>query len=193
MPSRLSRTIFAGRPGLACVASKAHGWPRVWLWAPVVIAFGVIACESTGTFSAQNTSSWLRPIVERITGHIPDNLWGWGHHIFRKSGHLTGYALMCFTFLRAWLWTRARQPALSLIGWRLQSCLVSILCTAAVASLDEWHQTTIPSRTGAIADVGIDTLGALLGCVVVAFVFQWWRLSQVRITSAVTAPDREPA
>ena len=33
--------------------------------------------------------------------------------------------------------------------------------TAAVASLDEWHQTFLPSRTGALHDVILDSASAL--------------------------------
>jgi VanZ family protein len=43
--------------------------------------------------------------------------------------------------------------------------------TALVASLDEWHQTFLPSRTGAFRDVVLDTIGALcMQAVVIAVV-----------------------
>ena len=35
------------------------------------------------------------------------------------------------------------------------------MLTAVVASLDEWHQTFIPSRTGTIHDVILDTSAAI--------------------------------
>jgi VanZ family protein len=34
--------------------------------------------------------------------------------------------------------------------------------TALVASLDEWHQTFIPSRTGSVRDVILDSAAALV-------------------------------
>jgi len=45
-------------------------WFRVWM--PVVLAIAVICAESSATFSAQNTSSFLRPILERILGPFGD-------------------------------------------------------------------------------------------------------------------------
>ena len=34
--------------------------------------------------------------------------------------------------------------------------------TALVASLDEWHQTYLPKRTGTLHDVLLDSMAALL-------------------------------
>jgi VanZ family protein len=47
--------------------------------------------------------------------------------------------------------------------------------TALVASLDEWHQTYLPSRTGRWQDVVLDSSAAL-----VAQVLIWMVLSQRR-------------
>jgi VanZ family protein len=42
--------------------------------------------------------------------------------------------------------------------------------SALVASLDEWHQSFLPSRTGRVTDVLLDSSAALL-----ALVFMYWR------------------
>jgi VanZ family protein len=44
---------------------------------------------------------------------------------------------------------------------------IAILGTALVASLDEWHQTFIPSRTGAVHDVVLDTCAGIAAQVLV--------------------------
>jgi VanZ family protein len=137
------------------------------VWAPVVVAIGVICIESTGTFSSQHTSGWLRPIVERILGVMTDDTWGNLHHYLRKIGHFIGYGAVGFTFLRAWLHTLDRRGVRSLTAWRMQSSLLAMLSTALVASGDEFHQSFIPSRTGSPLDVLLDTLGALMLCVLV--------------------------
>ena len=41
------------------------GW-LAFVWLPVLLGVLVIAIESTATFSAANTSSWLRPIAEAV-------------------------------------------------------------------------------------------------------------------------------
>ena len=75
------------------------------MWAPVVLALAIICAESTNTFSSQNTSSILRPILEHWFGPIRDSSWDLYHHYLRKTGHFIGYGLVAFTFLRAWLHT----------------------------------------------------------------------------------------
>jgi len=155
-----SRSPRSGRDG--------SGW-RWWLsvWAPVAIAIAVICTESTDTFSAQNTSSWLRPIFEHWFGAMKDSTWELFHHLLRKSGHFVGYGTVGFTFLRAWLHTLARRGKSALLSWRLESSILAIFSTAIVASCDEVHQSFIPSRTGTPEDVLLDTCGATALCLLV--------------------------
>ena len=40
--------------------------------------------------------------------------------------------------------------------------------TAAVASLDEWQQTFLPSRTGTFRDVLLDSFAALVAQILIA-------------------------
>jgi VanZ family protein len=136
-------------------------------WTPVVIAIAVITCESTSTFSAQNTSSWLRPIFEHLFGVFKDSTWESFHHYLRKSGHFLGYGTVGFTFLRAWLHTLARRGPAQLLSWRLESSILAIFSTAIVASCDEFHQSFLPSRTGTPVDVVLDTAGATTLCLLV--------------------------
>jgi VanZ family protein len=46
--------------------------------------------------------------------------------------------------------------------------------SALIASLDEWHQTFIPSRTGAIRDVMLDS-GAALTAQLLLFLYLSWK------------------
>lgn len=138
----------------------------------------VICTESTNTFSSQNTSSLLRPILERWFGHINDSSWDLYHHCLRKSGHFIGYGLVAFTFLRAWLHTLDLRGSGSLLSWRLQSTLLAIFSTAIVASCDEFHQSFLPDRTGSPLDVLLDTAGAGALCLLVWFLC--WRRRQSR-------------
>ena len=149
-------------------APKRPGW-RWWVnvWVPVVFACAVIATESTATFSADNTSGWLRPLCERIFGHIADATWDPLHHYIRKTGHFVGYGLVALSFLRAWLHTLIRDRPKPLLTWRLESSILAVLSTAIVASLDEFHQTMIPSRTGLPSDVLLDTCGATAMCLLI--------------------------
>lgn len=176
------KSIFRERPAAEVVRAKTDGWRQIWVWLPVAFTMFVILCESTNTFSADNTNGWLRPFFERFLGHINDHVWGWSHYLIRKSGHFTWYGLLCLTYLRAWLLTLARMDGIGLGRWRLRSTGLALLSTFCVASLDEWHQTFIPSRTGEFKDVLLDTYGAAVMCGVVWFLF--WRRSWRRRAGA---------
>ncbi len=152
--------VFFSKP-LSSPSRENRSW-RWWMnvWAPVAIAVSVIIIESTATFSAQNTSSWLRPVVQHWFGSMSDPVWALFHHYLRKSGHFLGYGTVGFTFLRAWLYTTARRGPVSLLSWRVESTILAIFSTAIVASCDEFHQTRLPGRTGTPIDVLLDTAGA---------------------------------
>jgi VanZ family protein len=150
-------------------------WHRfAFVWTPALLGVVVIAIESTATFSAANTSSWLRPIAEAIFGRLSDPTWELAHHLLRKTGHFLGYGTLCILFLRAWLLTLAdNRRLLTDRAWRLSSWARAILSTAFIASCDEFHQSFLPSRTGKFSDVVLDTIGAtILSAVVLAAV---WR------------------
>jgi VanZ family protein len=54
----------------------------------------------------------------------------------------------------------------------LRTALLSWLGTAIVAALDEWHQSYIPSRTGTIWDVALDSVAGVAFLVVAYFWLQ---------------------
>ena len=160
------RSVFSPVPSQS--PETEGGW-RWWLsvWLPVAIALIVIAIESTATFSAQNTGGWLRPIFERIFGPMPDARWESIHHVIRKTGHFVGYGTVGFTFLRAWLHTRARAGISTVLAWRVECTILATMSTAVVASLDEFHQAFLPGRTGVPTDVLLDTSGACTLCLLI--------------------------
>jgi VanZ family protein len=167
------RPVFFHKPSKRSSVGS-YGW-RWWVnvWAPVAIAIGMICMESTATMSAQNTSSWLRPIFQRLFGPISDHTWALFHHYLRKTGHFVGYGTVALTFLRAWLHTLGRRGAKGLLAWRLESCVLAIFSTAIVASCDEFHQTFLPGRNGTPLDVLLDSAGASGFCLLVWLIF--WR------------------
>lgn len=170
------RSVFLVRPDAAELRRYTDGRRgKVRVWWPVVVMLIVIAVESTNTFSSQNTSGWIRPVVERFFGHINDRLWAAIHHLMRKSGHFIGYGGLALTLLRAWLFTLGTHEELTLRGWRWRATWLAVAGTAFVASLDEWHQTFIPSRTGTIWDVLLDTVGGSVLCGLVWVICRWWR------------------
>jgi VanZ family protein len=154
-------------PSILSSPASLHTRPRSFasIWTPAALGIVVIAIESTATFSAANTSSWLRPIAEAIFGRLSDPTWELAHHLLRKTGHFIGYGTLCVLFLRAWLLTlapRVEELGISDRMWRLKSWVRAILSTAFIASCDEIHQRFTPGRTGMFSDVVLDTIGATI-------------------------------
>ncbi len=123
-------------------------------WLPVVVWLGIIAFESTGTMSSENTGSILYSILLAISGHVTPHFVAMLNAVLRKCGHFIGYAVLSLLVFRAVRITLERTVA-------LRAAAIAVLFTAVVASLDEWHQTLLPNRTGALRDVVLDSFGAI--------------------------------
>ncbi len=167
-------SVFFYKPDPEVLRRRASGFWRLGVWLPAIVAAACIAMESTGTFSAEHTSGWLRPVVQRIFGAMDDTTWDVLHHYLRKTGHFLGYGMVCLTFLRAWLLSLGTRDGMSAGSWRWRSCVAAIASTFIVASADEIHQTMIPSRTGMFSDVVLDTCGGTAMCLLL-WVVVWRR------------------
>ena len=122
-------------------------------WIAAILWLIVIAMESSAYFSAHNTSRILYPLLHFLFGLSRANFEPI-HFYIRKGGHVFGYGLLSVLLFRAW---RETLPALGNPNWTFRWANISVLGTALVASLDEWHQSYIPSRTGTVRDVILDT------------------------------------
>jgi VanZ family protein len=121
----------------------------------------VIAIESTSYLSSANTSRWLYPILHFLFGISGARFAIW-HHYLRKIGHFVGYFILSVLLFRSW---RVTLPVSS--PWAMRWASVGFLMSALIASLDEWHQTYLPSRTGTIRDVILDSIAALTAQIVI--------------------------
>ena len=113
----------------------------------------VIVVESTADLGADRTSGPLRWVWEHLFGHVTNGRWEMLHHYIRKTGHFVGYGTMGLLWLRAWWMSLPRAPF-------LLDALLALLGTTVVASLDEFHQSFLPNRTGIPSDVLLDCCGA---------------------------------
>jgi VanZ family protein len=146
--------------------SDRHNVLKAWIAALLWLI--VIAIESTALLSASNTSRILFPLLHYLFGLDWAHFEEW-HFYIRKGGHVVGYAILSTLLFRAW---RATLPAVDNAKWALRWTNIAVLGTALVASLDEWHQSFIPSRTGRWQDVVLDTCAGI-GAQVLIFV--WWK------------------
>ena len=137
---------------------------KVWIAAGLWIV--LIAIESTSYLSSANTTRFLYPILHFFFAIDLDHFFIW-HHYIRKTGHFVGYFMLSVLLFRAW---KATLPSTSL--WALRWAGVAFVMSAFVASMDEWHQTFIPSRTGRVSDVILDSTAALIAQIVIFLFLQ---------------------
>ena len=101
---------------------------------------------------------WLPPVALMafifFLSAQPDFSTGEGplHVIARKLGHAAVFALLCF------LWWRALRPSVRAD----RAPILALVATLAYAITDEYHQTFVPGRQGAVSDVAIDLAGAVI-------------------------------
>lgn len=135
-------------------------------WIAAILWLIVIAIESTALLSAANTSRFLYPMLHFIFRMGWERFAFW-HFYIRKTGHVVGYATLSILLFRAF---RASLPAMDGASWSPLWSTFAVFGTAIVASLDEWHQSFIPSRTGRWQDVVLDTCAGIAAQILV----YWW-------------------
>lgn len=137
------------------------------MWLPSLIWLAVIVVESSNLGSSEHTSRILYPIFHYLFGMGPQRFEVL-HVILRKTGHFVGYATLSILLFRSW---RGTFPRLS-TRWCLQWAMLAFVCTALVASLDEFHQTFLPSRTGMFRDVVLDSTAALVAQILIFLILR---------------------
>jgi|SRR5450759_1275443 VanZ family protein len=108
-------------------------------WLPAFLIMGAIFCFSS------------------IPSQEMPNFGNWDT-LFKKSGHLLGYAMLAAAYLRG----------IHSLGWRAVS--IALVCVVLYSVTDEFHQSFIPGRTSTLIDVGIDTIGGAFGLSVVTLI-----------------------
>lgn len=111
--------------------------------------------EISGAFSDA-----VRDLLTPLFGSKPSSPSGGG--LLRKLAHFTEFT--CLGLCLRWLFGMLRQKP-------LEYTLFSLLCGIAAAGIDETIQCFVPLRGPSIKDVGIDTLGVILGIVIISLIY----------------------
>jgi VanZ family protein len=178
-----SQLEFGTHPWSARSSSTPAG--QLWkAWIPTIIWLLFIVIESTDSFSSAHTSRFLWPTFHFLFGIDIVRFENW-HHYIRKAGHCVGYFVLSFLLFRAW---RATFPRAGVARWTSRWSSkwagAAFFVTVMVASLDEWHQSYIPSRTGTYHDVLLDSFAALTAQIAILGFFLWTRKPRGRVESA---------
>ncbi len=123
-------------------------------WLPPLLWAAVILAASSDLFSSLHTGGWIARITSFVGPSLAPATLELVNHILRKLGHVTAYGILSALSFRA----LRREGA----GWRLRWAVGAIVMALLVASIDEFHQSFIPSRTGTWHDVVLDTTAAIL-------------------------------
>ena len=131
-------------------------------WLCVILLVCNLAFIWGNSLLPAESSAVLSGFVQRILAvFLPASGSGEGgesQHILRKLAHFTEFASLGFllTCLVQMLYNRSWE------GW-----ILPLLTGLLVAGVDETIQFFVPGRGSRISDVGIDTLGVILGIVLI--------------------------
>lgn len=94
-------------------------------------------------------------IIRAVYGDISHHRFEQIHFLVRKAAHFFSYGLLGFFAFYSWRRTLPAAPR-----WTVRWCTLALATVLIAASLDEFHQSFIPSRTGNWHDVALDMAGA---------------------------------
>jgi len=141
----------------------------LWRYLPLVGWMGFISFASSASFSANNTSRFIGPLLLWFFPKASAETMAFVHFLVRKLAHFGEYAVLGFLAARAF--RGSTRPAV-----RQRWFWISTVLIIACALLDEYHQSTVPSRTPSIYDSLIDLAGGLTALLIV------WRRGRRLIT-----------
>jgi VanZ family protein len=134
----------------------------------------VIVGFSTDAASSEHTESWLLPFLRTLAPWATAAQLEALHWLARRLAHLSEYAILAALWLRGFVRGRGLTPR--------NAGLLALAISAAWAILDELHQSFVPSRSASVADVALDTTGALIALTIA---HAGWRRAADRATAAL--------
>lgn len=130
-------------------------------WLPVAVMMLLIFLASGSSASFSKSRHYLEPIIRWFVPDITEQGIRGVIAVVRKSAHVGEYAVLSFL-----VWRALRKPHRNdQRPWTWKEPAVVLLGAALYAITDEWHQSFVPNRQGAVADVFIDLSGAALAMV----------------------------
>jgi len=134
-------------------------------WIPVIVWAAAIFWFSTDTFSGEHTRPVIVGVLHTLMPSSREATLLKLHALIRKGAHVVEYFLFGILLFRA---IRAPQD-----GWQFRWACLAILFAALYAASDEFHQSFVPSRGPAVADVLLDTGGATVAQLATWLVLRW--------------------
>jgi len=122
----------------------------------------LISSASADANSYQHSSTLFEPLLHWLLPKLEQSQIETIHHLFRKCGHLTEFAILSLL-----LWRAIRQPSNNEDRpWNWAEAGLAISLVFLYAASDELHQAFVPSRTPLVSDVIIDTTGGMISLLI---------------------------
>lgn len=138
---------------------------RILRYAPLILWAGAVFLASSTTGSMSNTSRIIRPLLELLFPHTPEDVLTTYHGYIRKFAHFFEYAVLAFFASRAFFGSSVRIL-------RKLWMIFAFLMVVFIASTDEYNQSFNTARTGSPYDVLLDCTGGL------TMIFVFWLFSR---------------
>lgn len=138
----------------------ALAWLSVLAWVAVIQIF------ASGSFSANETSRVIGPLLRWLFPGADAESIAAVHFSIRKTAHVVEYAILALLALRAFRSSSGRP-----LAWLVAASLVLAL---AVAIVDESRQAAAEERTGALSDVALDMGGAAAALALASATRRYW-------------------
>ena len=155
-----------GVNGFKKIEGSLAGWKQILPWCVVLLWMVVIFLFSTDNMDeSAKKSNILFAFIETLffeDGTAPQ-AWEPLRFFVRKAGHLAEFFVLGCLTANAWF-VRLRHCADRWSFW--QPFWRSAVFCAFYAATDELHQFFVPGRVASPVDVAIDTVGAILGIVI---------------------------
>jgi VanZ family protein len=129
---------------------RLPAWVKYWL--PAIVWACILSGLSTDSFSRDQTSRFIIPALHWMFPHARPETLELMHTVLRKTAHLFNYFILGLLLNHA---LRGEDRA-----WKLKWAIWAVIIAAGYASLDEFHQSFVPSRNASPWDALIDTVGA---------------------------------
>jgi len=130
-------------------------------WLPVLFWMAVIFTASADAHSYEHSSRFVEPILHWLFPKMSQLNIEKIHHVLRKCGHFSEYAVLALLVWRALHVTTNHLPT-----WSWPKVGGTLLLVFIFAASDEFHQRFVPTRTPQVSDVFIDTTGGAVALLI---------------------------
>lgn len=141
-------------------------------WLPVLAWMTVIFISSADARSYEHSEEiigYFEPFLHWLFPHMPQSDIAEIHHLFRKSAHVTEYAVLALL-----LWRALRRPMKNdPLPWSWHKTRLVLLAVMFYASTDEFHQRFVDTRESMVSDVFIDTAGGAAALLALWLLGRW--------------------